>query len=109
MAFPKTTLLNSATTIQNAKTEGFNTAQRVGKMFVDLINETAEALTSESTTRGNAITTLQSQILTAQQKADLAYNEAKDAKTKATAAQTTAYESSVTKTIRWIVWEKDIT
>lgn len=96
MAFPQTTLLNSATTIQNAKTEGFNTAHRVGKMFVDLINETAAALTSESTTRGNAITTLQSSILTAQQKADNAMTAATNAANAASSAQSTANSAKST-------------
>lgn len=96
MAFPQTTLLNSATTIQNAKTEGFNTAHRVGKMFVDLINETAAALTSESTTRGNAITALQSSILTAQQKADNAMTTATNAANAASNAQSTANSAKST-------------
>lgn len=90
MAFPETKLKNSAQTIHDAKTEGFNTAQRVGQMFLDIIKATNDEFSAESTTRSSAITALQTSILTAQQRADNAYSLADTANATANAAKTAA-------------------
>lgn len=46
MAFAKDILQTSARVIRTCDTDGANTAERVGKMFVDLINETDTAISN---------------------------------------------------------------
>lgn len=48
----KTALKNAATIIRTEVNEGRNTADRVGKMFQDLIEKTDESLEAEATARG---------------------------------------------------------
>ena len=90
MAFNKTQLLNSANLIRGAKTEAFNTAERVGKMFVDIINETESAISAETAARNQVITQIQTQLLTAQQTATNAQTAATNAGNAASNAQSTA-------------------
>ena len=82
----KTALLNSAALIRNAQAEGFNTAERVGKMFVDFLN----AVDTSVIEAENARNLLQQTINTAAGTANTAYNEAQTAKSRAATAQTTA-------------------
>lgn len=59
----KPTLTSDAQLIRSAYKEGYNTAERVGKMFVDLINEIDVSLTLETTSRETAISNVQSELL----------------------------------------------
>ncbi len=61
-SFAKANLLNSATIIRNAKSEGFNTAQRVGKMFIDIIEAISLSLTEQDSERDSVINSLKSYI-----------------------------------------------
>lgn len=82
----KTSLLNSAGLIRNAQAEGFNTAERVGRMFVEFINAVD---TSTGSIEGQ-ISTLQQTVNTAAGIANNAYTESQTAKQNATKAQSTA-------------------
>ena len=102
MAFNKTQLLNSANLIRGAKTEAFNTAERVGKMFVDIINETEGAISAETAARNQVITQIQTQLLTAQQTATNAQTAATNAGNAASNAQSTPNTARSSNATPWI-------
>lgn len=82
----KTTLLNDAQLIRYAEKEGFNTAERVGKLFVDFINNVDSALVTEVSERKSADNVLQQQLTTTTSVANQALSTANSANTKATTA-----------------------
>ena len=75
----KTTLLNDATLIRYADKEGFNTAERVGKMLVDLINEIDSSIALEILARESADNTLQQQLTSTSSVANSALTTANNA------------------------------
>ena len=82
----KTTLLNDAQLIRYAEKEGFNTAERIGKLFVDFINNVDSALVTEVSERKSADNVLQQQLTTTTSVANQALSTANSANTKATTA-----------------------
>lgn len=86
----KTNLKNQADLIRYEDGEGKNTAERVGKVLVDIIENVDQSLSTETSERASKDNTLQQAVTVASNTATTAYNEAKDAKTKATSAQSTA-------------------
>jgi hypothetical protein len=86
----KTNLKSQASTIRHEDNEGLNTAERVGKVIEELIENTDNSLTTEANARTQADNTLTQQVNATSNIATTAYNEAKDAKSKAAAAQNSA-------------------
>lgn len=82
----KSTLINDAQLIRYAEQEGFNTAERVGKLFVDFINNADAALAQEVANRQSADNVLQQQLTTTTSVANSAQSTATSANTKATNA-----------------------
>ena len=86
----KSNLKSQAELIRNEDSEGKNTAERIGKVLVEIIENTDQSLTTETNERTSKDNTLQQAVTVASNTATTAYNEAKDAKSKATTAQSTA-------------------
>ena len=82
----KSTLINDAQLIRYAEQEGFNTAERVGKLFVDFISNVDATLTQEIASRQSADNVLQQQLTTTTSVANSAQSTANSANTKATNA-----------------------
>lgn len=86
----KTTLKSQADLIRYEDGEGKNTAERVGKVISEIIENTDQSLTTETNERVSQDNALQQSVTIASNTATTAYNEAKDAKSKAVAAQNSA-------------------
>lgn len=59
----KTNLKSAANIIRSAKVDGENTAERIGKMFSDIIDSTDETMTEESAKSQQSLTNLQATML----------------------------------------------
>ena len=92
----KTTLKSQADLIRYEDGEGKNTAERVGKVISEIIENTDQSLTTETNERVSQDNALQQSVTIASNTATTAYNEAKDAKTKVAAAQSTANAAKTT-------------
>lgn len=92
----KTTLKSQADLIRYEDGEGKNTAERVGKVISEIIENTDQSLTIETNERVSQDNALQQSVTIASNTATTAYNEAKDAKTKVAAAQSTANAAKTT-------------
>ena len=92
----KTNLKSQADLIRYEDGEGKNTAERVGKLLSEIIENTDKSLTTETNTRVQQDNILQQTASTASSIANTAYNEAKEAKSKATTAQSTADAAKAT-------------
>ena len=92
----KTTLKSQADLIRYEDGEGKNTAERVGKVISEIIENTDQSLTTETNERVSQDNALQQSVTIASNTATTAYNEAKDAKTKVAAAQFTANAAKTT-------------
>ena len=92
----KTNLKSQADLIRYEDGEGKNTAERVGKLLSEIIENTDQSLTTETNTRVQQDNILQQTASTASSIANTAYNEAKEAKSKATTAQSTADAAKAT-------------
>ena len=86
----KTTLKNQANLIRYEDGDGENTAERVGKVISEIIENADQSLTTETTERVQQYNALQQSVTIASNTATTAYNEAKDAKSKVATAQSTA-------------------
>ncbi|MBO4965871.1 MAG: hypothetical protein J6C81_06365 [Muribaculaceae bacterium] len=86
----KTTLKNQADLIRYEDGEGKNTAERVGKVISEIIENTDQSLTTETNERVSQENAIRQSVTIASNTATTAYNEAKDAKTKVAVAQSTA-------------------
>lgn len=83
-------LLPKASAVRDATVQKENTALRVGSLFVDIINETDSAISTEKQARESADTQLQSKVTAAHQAATTAQGKADTAKSTADAAKSTA-------------------
>lgn len=92
----KTNLKSQADLIRYEDGEGKNTAERVGKLLSEIIENADQSLTTETNTRVQQDNILQQTASTASSIANTAYNEAKEAKSKATTAQSTADTAKAT-------------
>ena len=92
----KTTLKSQADLIRYEDGEGKNTAERVGKVISEIIENTDQSLTTETNERVSQDNALQQSVTIASNTATTAYNEAKDAKTKVAATQSTANAAKTT-------------
>lgn len=92
----KTTLKSQADLIRYEDGEGKNTAERVGKVISEIIENTDQSLATETNARVSQDNALQQSVTIASNTATTAYNEAKDAKTKVAAAQSTANAAKTT-------------
>jgi len=78
----KTNLKNQADLIRYEDGEGKNTAERVGKVLVDIIENVDQSLSTETSERASKDNTLQQAVTVASNTATTAYNEAKRCKNK---------------------------
>ena len=92
----KTNLKSQADLIRYEDGEGKNTAERVGKLLSEIIENVDQSLTTETNTRVQQDNILQQTASMASSIANTAYNEAKEAKSKATTAQSTADAAKAT-------------
>ena len=92
----KTTLKNQANLIRYEDGDGENTAERVGKVISEIIENADQSLTTETTERVQQYNALQQSVTIASNTATTAYNEAKDAKSKVATAQSTANAAKTT-------------
>ena len=86
----KTNLKSQADIIRHEDGEGKNTAERVGKVLVDLIEAADSSLTTETQQREQKDNALQQSLTVTSNTATTAYNEASAAKAAASKAQATA-------------------
>jgi hypothetical protein len=86
----KTNLKSQASTIRHEYQDGLNTAERVGKVLEEIIENADASLTTETNSRTSAINSTNQQLSIVSNTATTAYNEAKDAKSRATNAQAAA-------------------
>lgn len=86
----KSLLKNQAEVIRYEDSEGNNTAERVGKMLVDIIDATDSSLSEETKARENTDKTLQDTLNSTTAIANNAMNTASESKSRAENAQKTA-------------------
>lgn len=92
----KTTLKSQAQTIRREDGEGKNTAERVGKVLEEIVDNVDASLTSETQARQTADTNLQNTLNSAVSIANNAQSTANAAKTSAANAQSTANSAKTT-------------